>query len=186
MTLYQHLITRRSTSVRLLSTPAPDDGQLEDILRVATRVPDHGKLAPWRIIVMREAGQKTLGDLAAEIFTSAHPDATPAQIEFERTRFMRAPLVLAVLSTPKLGKIPVWEQQLSVGCVCLNALYAAQALGFGANWLTEWPAFDTEILRALGGADGDHIAGFIYIGTATAKPDERPRPELHDIVRVLD
>jgi len=183
MTLYHHLITRRSTSVKMLAAPGPNDAQLEEILRVATRVPDHGKLAPWKIVVLREAGQQKLGNIAAEIFSRSTPEATPAQVEFERTRFARAPLVLAILSVPVLGKIPLWEQQLSAGCVCLNTLYGAQALGFGANWLTEWPAFDGEILQALGGAEGDAIAGFIYIGTATATPDDRPRPALEDVVR---
>jgi nitroreductase len=184
MTLYHHLITRRSTSVKLLGTPAPSDAQLQQMLSVATRVPDHGKLAPWKIVVMHEAGQKKLGALAAEIFARTTPDATPAQVEFERTRFMRAPLVLVILSTPVPGKIPVWEQQLSAGAVCLNTLYASQALGFGANWLTEWPAFDGDILLALGGGEGDAIAGFIYVGTATTTPDDRPRPALEDVVRV--
>lgn len=186
MSLYSDLISRRSTSVRYLAAPAPSDAQLEQLLRVATRVPDHGKLAPWKIRVLREAGQKKLGDLAASIFTRSNSDATPAQIAFEKDRFSRAPLVLAVISTPVLGKIPVFEQQLSAGAVCLNILYAAKALGFGANWLTEWPAFDKEILSELGGNEGDAIAGFIYVGTATTIPEDRPRPELANVVKIYE
>lgn len=147
-TLTQFL-TRRSTSVRDMAAPAPSNTELEQILRVATRVPDHGKLCPWRIITLRGEGALKLGAIAADMFAKQHPEATEAQIAAEHTRFTRAPLCLAVLSTPKLGTKPVWEQELSAGAVCMNILHAAHALGYGAKWLTEWVAYDDAVLAAL-------------------------------------
>jgi len=177
------LLTRRSTSVKDMAGPAPTADELEQILTVATRVPDHGKLAPWRIKILRGEGALKLGAIAADIFTAANPDATQAQVDAERNRFARAPLCLAVLSTPVLGTKPVWEQQLSAGAVCLNILHAAHALNYGAKWLTEWVAYDPHILTTLGGKPGhDQIAGFIYLGTKTAETPDRERPRLDDVV----
>lgn len=178
-----HLLTRRSTSVRDLTTPAPDDAQLEQILRIATRVPDHGKLTPWRIKILRHHSQRKLGEVAANYFTATYPEATEAQRTAELHRFGRAPLCLAVLCTPVLGTKPVWEQELSAGAVCMNILHAAQALGYGAKWLTEWVAYEPAILTALGGNPAtDKIAGFIYLGTKTLETPDRERPVLSDIV----
>lgn len=184
------LLTRRSTSVKDMAAPAPNDEQLAQILTVAIRVPDHGKLAPWRIIVLRGDGALKLGAIAADVFAKQNPDATEAQIVAEHTRFTRAPLCLAVLSTPKLGTKPVWEQELSAGAVCLNILHAANALGYGGKWLTEWVAYDDAILAALLDAapatdmlDGQaRIAGFIYLGTKTTETPDRERPVLADVV----
>lgn len=176
------LLNRRSVSVRDLAAPAPDAGELEQILRVATRVPDHGKLCPWKILVLKEAGQAKLGAIAATRFAEQHADANEAQIAAEHKRFARAPLCLAVIATPKLGTKPVWEQELSAGAVCTNILHAVHALGYGGKWLTEWVAYDAEILAALGGAPEDKIAGFIYIGTKTLEPVDRERPKLEDVV----
>jgi nitroreductase len=176
------LLTRRSTSVKDLHEPAPSDEQLEQILRVATRVPDHGKLCPWRIKILRGDGALKLGAIAADIFAKQNPDATEAQIAAEHTRFTRAPLCLAVISVPQLGTKPVWEQELSAGAVCMNILHAAHALGFGGKWLTEWVAYDAAVLAALGGAASDKIAGFVYVGSKTAEPEDRARPELKDVV----
>ena len=177
------LLTRRSVAVKDMAAPAPDDKALEQILRVATRVPDHGKLAPWRIVVLRGEGACKLGALAAQQFTVQHADATPAQLAAEHARFTRAPLCLAVLSTPTLGTKPVWEQELSAGAVCMNILHAAHALGFGGKWLTEWVAYDASILAALGGAPADKIAGFIYLGSKQSEPEDRERPKLENVVR---
>lgn len=175
------LLTRRSTSVKDLAAPAPDGQALETILRAATRVPDHGKLCPWRIVIIRDTMR--LGELAASMFAKENPDATDKQLDHERTRFQRAPLVLAVLATPKESiKAPEWEQDLSAGAVCMNILHAAHALGFGAKWLTEWVAFRPKIAEALGGSAGDKIAGFIYLGTKTVETDDRERPDLADVV----
>ncbi|MFM9890370.1 MAG: nitroreductase [Rickettsiales bacterium] len=181
------LLTRRSTSVRDLTAPAPNDAELEQILRAATRVPDHGKLAPWRIVVLRGEGAAKLGDLAADIYMRNTPEAEEKHREHERQRFLRAPLCLAVIATPKESiKAPDWEQYLSAGAVCMNILHAAHALGYGTKWLSEWVAYDAEILAALlapAAVPGNaRIAGFIYLGTKTAEPEERERPELGEVV----
>lgn len=173
-----------------MAAPAPSEAELETILRIATRVPDHGKLAPWRIVILRGEGALKLGAIAADIFAKQNPEATEAQIAAEHTRFTRAPLCLAVISTPKLGTKPVWEQELSAGAVCLNILHAANALGYGAKWLTEWVAYDAAILAALlnvSPATETHngqarIAGFIYLGTKKLETEDRERPELADVV----
>ena len=183
MTPIDAILTRRSVAVKDMVAPAPDAAQLELILKAATRVPDHGKLCPWRITVLREAGHVALGAIAQRQFAQQHADATPEQLAHEQARFTRAPLVLAVLSTPKLGTKPVWEQELSAGAVCMNILHAAHALGFGGKWLTEWVAYDAAILKALGGGADDKIAGFIYIGSKTSAPDDRERPAVADVVR---
>ena len=161
------LHNRRSVSVKDLKGPAPGKEELEQILTVATRVPDHGKLCPWKIVVLEEKGQRELGALAARLFAAANEEARDAQIAAEEARFARAPLCIAVLSTPKLGTKPVWEQELSAGAVCMNMLHASHALGYGAKWLTEWVAYDPQIIAALGGSAEDKIAGFIYIGSKT-------------------
>ena len=172
------LLTRRSVKAAELAEPAPDDKQLHRMLTAGTRVPDHGKLAPWRIRILHKAGQVALADRVAAEFLRQHPDATDKQLAFEKQQILRAPLLLAVLFTPIDSHIPLWEQQLSVGAVCMNLIHAAHAQGFAANWLTEWPAYSAAMVRALGGGSDDRIAGFIYIGTPTAKPEDRPRLEL--------
>lgn len=176
------LATRRSVKAKLLHSPAPGDAQLSQILAIATRVPDHGKLCPWRIKVLHKQGQEKLAEQVAIRFAERNPDATPEQIAHERSQILRAPLLLVVLYVPVLGRIPEWEQQLSVGAVCMNLLHAVHAMGFGANWLTEWPAFDDGIKSALGGGADDKIAGFIYIGSFNETPEERPRPALAEVV----
>lgn len=178
------LLNRRSVKAKELSKPAPKGEDLELILRAATRVPDHGKLAPWRIKVLKKDGQKKLGELFAKRFAELNPkDATEKHLEHERERALRAPLLLVVLSTPVESiKAPLWEQHMSVGAVCMNILHAAHMLGYAGNWLTEWPAFDDDICQALGGKNEDKIAGFIYLGTAKETPDDRERPKLSDVV----
>ncbi len=147
-------------------------------------MPDHGKLAPWRIQVLHDAGQKRLGDLFADLFAKEIPEANEKQIEFERQRPQRAPLLLVVTSkVTKPHNIPELEQLLSGGAVCTNMLIAANALGFCAQWLTEWPAYRPEVARALGhDPETDQIIGFVYIGTPVEAPTERVRPELDDVV----
>ncbi len=183
MSLIDFLHSRRSVSVKMLAEPGPDQSALDAILQAATRVPDHGKLAPWKIVVIEDNAREQLGEVTAARFRALNPDATAEQVAAELARFTRAPLVLCVLSVPKLGRIPVWEQELSAGAVCTHILHAAAALGFGANWLTEWVAFDDQIAAHLLQGEEGRIAGFIYIGTPTAKPDERPRPERSQVVR---
>jgi nitroreductase len=179
------LLTRRSSDVKKLTSPGPGKEDLEQILTIATRVPDHGKLAPWKILLLEKPGQKKLGQLCAKLFLKQYPDAAGDKklVEHEQNRFARAPLVIAVLSTPKeSAKAPVWEQEMSAGAVCMNILHACHALGYGAKWLSEWPAFRSEVVKALGGKPTDKIAGFLYIGTKTEEPDDRDRPKLADVV----
>lgn len=173
------LLTRRSGKPRDLTGPGPDAGQLDTILRVAARTPDHGKLAPWRFVVItdRAAFADVLHRAAAG--DPAAPDAA-ALTQFAQ----QAPVVVAVLSTPDpSSKIPVWEQELSAGAACMNLLHAAHALGFAGGWLTGWPAFSSAVRDALGGSASDRIAGFVFIGTAERGLVERPRPEPDSVVR---
>ena len=180
------LLGRRSLSVAFLTDPGPTDAELETILRIATRVPDHGKLAPWRIIVVRGKAQARVGDEWARIFAERTPDAPAELVEFERRRPQRAPLVLAVHThIVNLEKIPRWEQQLAGANVCLNALIAANALGYFSNWLTEWVAYDDEAKAALGIPPEDDVLGYLYIGSGTTPTEERIRPALGDVVREL-
>lgn len=181
--LIEHLLTRRSVSARLLAEPGPDDSALEQILRAATRVPDHGKIHPWRLILLRGEARQKLGQVLRTAYRDVEADASEAKLDLEAVRFMRAPLVIAVVSSLIVPhKVPEWEQTLSVGAVCLNLLYAAQATGFGANWLTEWCAYHPAVRAALGISAQEKIAGFVYIGTASEKPDDRPRPALTEVV----
>ncbi len=184
MEMIDLLLKRRSVSVRLITEPGPSEEQLDLILRAATRVPDHGKLAPWRIQILRKDGQRRLGDFLAALFAREMPEANEKQIEFERQRPQRAPLLLVVTSKPRPSpKVPELEQLLSGGAVCQNILVAAQALGVAANWITEWPAFRPEVVEHLGHDPAtDRILGFFYLGTASERPDERPRPALEDVV----
>ncbi len=178
------LLTRRSVSARLLGPPGPDAAALELILRAATRVPDHGKLTPWRIQVLREEGQRRLGELLAGLYAAETPGARESQIETERQRPQRAPVLLVVTSKARGGhKIPEIEQILSGANVCFSILLATRAVGFAANWLTEWPAYHPEVIRALGHDPAlDRILGFLYLGSPTELPADRPRPALDEVV----
>jgi nitroreductase len=169
---------------RNMTSPGPDDSQLETLLEIGARVPDHGKLNPWRFIVFRGQARADFGTELAAIFKQNNPDADAATLAVEQQRFCRAPLVLAICSAPCAHpKIPLWEQQLSAGAACQNILVAAQSMGFAAQWLTEWPAYDEQVKRLLDLSEPARIAGFIYIGTAIEPPKERARPELSEISR---
>ncbi len=175
------LLTRRSGSAKAMTGPGPTPGQIADILKCGARVPDHGKLFPWRFMVIEGDARERAGDILAEV-TRAE-GAHERQVEEERGRFLRAPVVIAVISTAReMIKIPVWEQQLSAGAVCQTMLIAAHALGFVANWLTEWCAYHPLVKQRLGLVAGERIAGFIYIGTSTLPLEERMRPEMDKIV----
>jgi nitroreductase len=178
------LATRRSVKPAELSGPGPSESELETLLTIASRVPDHGKLVPWRFIVFAGDGRLKAGEAIAAAFCAKYPDATPDQIDFERNRLARAPLVVAVVSraAPHV-RIPEWEQVLSSGAVAMSLVIAAHVLGYAANWVTEWCAYDRRALDALGLAAHEKIAGFIYIGRAAqpTQPD-RPRPALPEIV----
>ena len=176
------LLTRRSAKALTMVEPGPSESDIETILRAGARVPDHGKLAPWRFILFKDDARKKFGDVLADVYAVAEPRATEEQVEFERGRLARAPLVIAVVSRVTPGiKIPEWEQLLSAGAVCQNMLVAATALGFGAQWLTEWYAFDERVNEALGLGENEKIAGYLYFGSESVAKDERPRPELSDI-----
>jgi nitroreductase len=177
------LKTRRSVKPIEMTGPGPDAGQIETLLTVAARVPDHGKLAPWRFIVFEGAAREAAGAVIAGRFAETHPEATAEQIAFERNRLARAPLVIAVVSraAPHV-KIPEWEQQLSAGAAAMALLMAAHATGFAASWITEWYAYDRAVLDALGLGAHERIAGFVHIGRPRKPPEDRDRPKLSDIV----
>ena len=180
------LKSRRSVAPHLMTGPGPDAAELQTLLTIAARVPDHGKLAPWRFIVIEGDARHRLGTLIGTLHTSLHPDAKPETTDIERRRLARAPLVIAVLSTVgPHDKIPEWEQVLSAGAVCMNLTIAANAMGFVTAWLTEWFGYHREFLAALGVRESEKLAGFIHIGRATEKPLDRPRPDLADIVTHL-
>ena len=177
------LTTRRSVKPIELIGPAPSEADIETLLTIASRVPDHGKLAPWRFILFEGDARKQIGATLAEAFKTDRPDATADQIEFERNRFTRAPLVIGVVSrTVPHGKIPEWEQVLSAGAAAMNLLTAAHAMGFAGSWITEWYAYDPRILKALGLSDNERIAGFVHVGRPERPPEDRPRPVLSEIV----
>jgi nitroreductase len=177
------LQTRRSLKPNELTGPGPSPADLDTLLTIASRVPDHGKLAPWRFIVFEGDARLKAGDAIAAAFAAKYPDAKQDQIDAERQRFTRAPLVVGVVSraAPHV-KIPEWEQVLSSGAAAMNLVIAANALGFGAAWLTEWYAYDRSVLAAFGLAPHEQIAGFVHIGRPTHAPEDRPRPALADIV----
>lgn len=172
------LSKRRSVKATELDEPGPDEQTLRGMLEIAIRVPDHGKLGPWRFIVLRDDGRAGAGGVLAERWQALHPEASPEQAALEGARFLRAPVVVAVVSSPnpKAVKIPMWEQQLSAGAACQNLLNAALFSGFGAQWLTEWYAYDDGVADAFGLSEHERIAGFVYIGSHSEAPDERNRP----------
>jgi len=177
------LLRRRSHPSVTLTAPGPSDAELTDILTAAARVPDHGKLAPWRFVIYRAAQGERIGAKLLEI-AEAREDAAldEARRQQELTRFTRGPLVVGVLScAAPHPKIPVWEQELSTGAVCMNLVSAATASGYGVQWISEWYAFDDEASRYLGAKEGERFAGFIHIGTPGQAPFERPRPDLAQI-----
>jgi nitroreductase len=177
------LTTRRSFKAAELTGSAPTAAEIDTLLTIASRVPDHGKLAPWRFIVFEGQARYAAGAAIASAFKDKYPDAKPEHVEPERGRLARAPLVVAVVSraSPHV-KIPEWEQVLSAGAAAVNLVLAAHALGYGANWITEWYAYDRGVLDALGLASHERIAGFIHIGRPPGQPEDRPRPPLDDIV----
>jgi nitroreductase len=177
------LKTRRSLKPIEMTGPGPSPAELDTILTVGARVPDHGKITPWRFIVFEGDARAKAGDIFARFFRAKNVTATPDQVEVERKRFTHAPVVIAVVSktVPHL-KVPAWEQELSAGASAMNIVHAAHALGYVADWLTGWIAFDRDVLDALGVAANEKIAGFIHIGKATKIVEDRPRPALSDIV----
>ncbi|WP_374545308.1 nitroreductase [Rhodoblastus sp.] len=174
---------RRSAPPIQMRGPGPDAQELRSILTLASRVPDHGKLTPWRFILFEGEGRQRAGDILAEIYARREPAADAQRLELERGRFARAPLVVGVVSraAPHV-KIPEWEQQLTAGAVCMALTVAATALGFRTAWLTEWCAYDREALTRFGLAEQEKIAGFIHIGRVENAPEDRPRPDVDALV----
>mgnify|MGYP005845576411 CR=1 FL=1 len=177
------LLTRRSVKAIEMMEPGPDADTLETILRAGMRVPDHGKLGPWRFIRFTGEARGAFGDVLVEAFRNAHPGESAERAQLEHNRLARAPVVVAVVSsvTPE-HKIPEWEQVLSAGAACQNMLVAAHALGFAAQWLTEWYAYDAAVGCALGLGEHERIAGWLYFGTARRTPEERVRPAFSERV----
>ncbi|PZU86819.1 MAG: nitroreductase [Shinella sp.] len=183
MKLTDYLAVRRSIPAFQMSEPGPTTAELEQILTLAVRVPDHGKIAPWRFIVYRGEERIRIGEELLAMALQKNPDLSEEMVNVERTRFTRAPVVIAVVSTAgPHAKIPEWEQVMSAGAVCLNLLMAANSVGFVSNWLTEWFAYDERAYPLLGIKPGEKVAGFIHIGSTTFPATERPRPALADVV----
>ena len=178
------LLTRRSGSAKAMKEPGPGGSELQTILTAAARVPDHGKLFPWRFILFEGDARTRMGEVLALALKETEPDAaTPERLAMEHARFLRAPVIVGVVSRVRDGiPIPAWEQQLSAGAVCQTMLLAATSMGYVANWLTEWPAYNPRVAEALGLGEGERIAGFVYIGTSAVTLEERVRPDLSKIV----
>lgn len=174
---------RRSVPPQFLTGPGPSPAELETLLAAAARVPDHGKLVPWRFIVFEGEGRTRAGAALAALVLADDPAASPQRLAAERGRLAHAPLVIAVVSRagPHV-KVPEWEQVLSAGAVAMTLTIAAVALGYATSWLTEWPTYHAGARAALGLADGETLAGFIHVGTPTLQPEDRVRPVMADIV----
>lgn len=180
------LLTRRSGKARDMIAPGPDADQIDQIIAAATRVPDHGKLAPWRLVIIPPEERAAFGALLADAYRGEKPEAGRLELEAMENFPAFAPLMIALLSTPaESSKIPLWEQQLSVGAVAMQMLNAAHAMGFVGNWLTGWPTFNRSVAESLGARGSeDRIAGFFFFGTAAKELEERPRPDSGAILSV--
>jgi nitroreductase len=169
------LAKRRSASAMTLTAPGPDREQLTEILRIAARVPDHGKLAPWRFIVLKGEAKDVF---AKRIAPLADSQANPTKATAALRKLTRPPVCVAVISRHIPGEIPEWEQRQSASAVCHQMLLAAAALGWGANWITDWYSYDPRATAILGLADGEQVAGYLYLGTTNEQPQERARPDV--------
>ena len=177
------LLGRHSTPSRQLGLPAPDAHQLQAMLQAAIRVPDHGKLVPFRLLRIEGDARLALGTFLAARSAQRNP-GNPALIDKDRERFSHAPLIITVIACPQAhAKVPQWEQLLTAGCVCMNLLHAAHAMGFGAQWLSGWAAYDPAITARLGLAPQEKIAGFIHIGTSRLDVPERERPDAASLLQ---
>ena len=175
------LATRRSGKPRDLVAPGPDDATLDAMLAIAARTPDHGKLAPWRFVVVGQDQRTALAALIIDAYRVERPTASRTEIESLDQFAHQAPALVVVLSSPKPSHIPVWEQELSTGAACMNLLHAVHALGFAGGWLTGWPSFSPTVRDAFG-EPHERIAGFMFVGTPSRPLDERPRPVMEQVV----
>jgi len=176
------LSTRRSGKPRDLIAPGPDDAQLEQILEIAARTPDHGKLAPWRFVIVPADKRARLAEVITTAYRAERPHAARLEIEALEQFATQAPTLVVMLSSPKVDShIPLWEQQLSAGAAGMNLLHAAHALGFAGGWLTGWAAYSDAVRDAFG-AEPERVAGFLFLGTPAKQLEERPRPDLQKII----
>ena len=181
--LRDYLKTRRSVGIAFLKDPGPTPQELDEILQIGTRVPDHGKFVPWRLIVIEGEARAAAGERLAAIQKVRRPDIDEASLDIERKQFLPAPLTIGVILSPKPNpKSPEIEQLLSAGNVCFNLSHAAFALGFAASWTNRWYGFDTEAQQMLGARGGERFVGFVHIGTPTAVIEDRDRPDLSQVV----
>ncbi|QBB71618.1 nitroreductase [Pseudolysobacter antarcticus] len=182
MPTLETLTTRQSTPSRLLNAPAPDAAQLQALLEAAIRVPDHGQLVPFRLLLLRDASRIAFGQRIAEIHQHSDPGAPEKALQKDRDRFNQAPLVIVVIARLTAGhKVPEQEQLLSAGCVAYNILLGAHALGFGAQWLTGWAAYDADVAALLSLAANEKVIGFVHVGTAAEVIPDRTRPVLESV-----
>jgi nitroreductase len=184
MNLLDLLDSRRSMPSRQLGEPGPDATQLERLLTAAVRVPDHSKLTPWRLLLIRGDARLRLGEKLADIHRRKEPDAPESVLTKDRERYSFAPLIIAVIAHVQAdhAKVPAQEQILSAGCVAYNLLLGAQALGFGAQWLTGWAAYDRDAAQLFGLSADERIVAFVHVGTARESAPERVRPAVRDLV----
>jgi len=177
------LARRRSSSAQMLGPPGPTAAQLDDLIRLAARVPDHGKLNPWRFVVMEGAPK---AELVARLAALAERQDNPTKAKAALAKLSEPPTTVMVVFSPKPPVKPLWEQELSAGAVCMSFLIAAEAMGFGANWITDWYAYDDAARPWLGLKDGEQVAGFIHLGQPAEPPLERVRPDLALLTSRLD
>ncbi|MGE4431974.1 MAG: nitroreductase [Sphingobium sp.] len=178
------LATRRSGKPRDLAAPGPDAAQLREALDIAIRTPDHGKIGPWRFVIVEQDQREALARLLEQALFAQKPDATAKDVEAAREFATQAPCLVVLLSRPDTTRpIPLWEQELSAGAAAMNLLHAVHAMGFAGGWLTGWPAYSEQVRDAFGTAE-DKIAGFLFIGTPARELQERPRPRHEDVVSV--
>jgi nitroreductase len=181
--LRDYLKTRRSVGIGFLKDPGPTKDELNEILTIGTRVPDHGKFAPWRLVVIQGSARELAGEKLAALRKARDPNIDAASLEIERRQFLPAPVTIGVICSPKPNpKSPEIEQLLSAGNVCFNLSHAAFALGFAASWTNRWYGFDPEAQQLLGAHGGERFVGFIHIGTPTTFIEDRDRPDLAKVV----
>jgi nitroreductase len=181
--LRDYLKTRRSVGIGFLNDPGPNPTELEEILTIGARVPDHGKFVPWRLVVFEGDGRIKAGEMLAALQKSRRPDLDEASINIERRQFLPAPLTIGVIFSPRPNtKSPEIEQLLSAGNVCFNLSHAAFALGYAASWTNRWYGWDVEAQQLLGARGGERFVGFIHIGTPTTLVEDRERPDLSKLV----
>ncbi|MFK8251383.1 nitroreductase family protein [Ancylobacter terrae] len=181
--MLERLAARRSVPLRTLAGPGPTPGELERMLTLATRVPDHGQLVPWRFILIEGEARRALGAKLDALYARQQPEMAAGKGDMWTLYLARAPLTIVLVSRPDpASKVPVWNQQLSAGAAGMALTVAASALGFATQWLLKWPGRDREAAALLGVGDGERVAGFIHVGRPTRTAPERPRPALARVV----